>query len=90
MGSSKREIETIAQALDNPRIRFFGLLGRLDKLILENDNFEESSPVRRATSSVLHLADSPLLSVPLVKRLASHVVISGRVRAEGLTPRRAQ
>lgn len=86
-----REIETIAEVLDNPRIRFFGLLGRFDKLILEHDNFEESSLVRRAMSSLLHLADWPLLSVPPVQRLASQVVIAGPMRAEGLMrQRRAQ
>ena len=79
---NRREIETIGQAFDEPRIRFFGFLGRLDKLILENNNFEESSRVRRTMSSLLHLADWPLLSIPQVPRLASQVVISGTIRTE--------
>jgi 2-polyprenyl-3-methyl-5-hydroxy-6-metoxy-1,4-benzoquinol methylase len=87
---NRREIETIGHAFDEPKIRFFGFLGRLDKLILENDNFEESSRVRRTMSSVLHLADWPLLSVPQVQRLASQVVISGTIRTERLARRRAR
>ncbi len=71
------EIDIVGRYVSNLQIRHYGLLGRLDRYILENFNYERSSPARRGTWSCVNRLDYFLLSLPLVKSLAGTCVMYG-------------
>jgi len=72
------ELALVSRHLRDIELRHFDFLGRLDRFIIPTGNFEKSSAVRRAVSSVLRVIDYGLLSVPGVQRLAGSCVIHGR------------
>ena len=72
------ELSVVSRHLRDVTLRYFDFLGRLDRFIIPSMNFEKSSSVRRAVSSVLRVVDFGLLSIPLAQRLAGSCVIHGR------------
>ncbi|HXJ93314.1 MAG TPA: class I SAM-dependent methyltransferase [Terriglobia bacterium] len=76
----RQELSIIRQHLPQLYIRHFSLFGRLNRFILVAHNYERSSPLRRALSNVLALADYGLLSLPWVSSLAGTAVLYGRVK----------
>ena len=71
------ELELVARYLRGGEFRFFEFLGRLDHFIVPDRNFEKSSAPRRAISTVLHLIDYGLLSLPVTSRLGGVCVMHG-------------
>jgi len=74
----KAELDLVKHYVPNLRSRYYGLFGRLDQFILTNFNYERSSLKRRAIVSAIDSVDYVLLSLPLVKRLASVCVLYGQ------------
>ncbi|HEY7233952.1 MAG TPA: methyltransferase domain-containing protein [Gemmatimonadaceae bacterium] len=70
------EIALIRRTFQTTSIRYFGLFGRLDQFVL-SDGYEYSSSPRRALSNALRLTDRVVLSLPVIRRLASVAVIGG-------------
>lgn len=72
------ELAVVSRHLRDAEFRYFDFLGRLDRFIIPSLNFEKSSVVRRAVSSLCRVIDYGLLSMPGVQRLAGSCVIHGR------------
>jgi 2-polyprenyl-3-methyl-5-hydroxy-6-metoxy-1,4-benzoquinol methylase len=72
------ELAVVSRHLRDAEFRYFDFLGRLDRFIIPTLNFEKSSAVRRAVSSLFRVIDYGLLSMPGVQRLAGSCVIHGR------------
>src|SRR5262249_5848402 len=71
------ELEIARKYVPDLRIRHYMLLGRLDRFVLVNYNYERSSALRRAIVSTIDLLDYALLSLPLIDRLAGACVLYG-------------
>jgi len=71
------EIALLRSHLPDLRIRPFALLGRLDRFVLQNYNYERSPAWRRFVSSGFAAADALLLRLPGVKHLAGAAVLYG-------------
>jgi len=71
------ELEIVRRYVPDLRIRHYMLLGRLDRFVLVNYNYERSSAVRRAIVNAIDLLDYALLSLPLIDRLAGACVLYG-------------
>jgi 2-polyprenyl-3-methyl-5-hydroxy-6-metoxy-1,4-benzoquinol methylase len=74
------EIVLLRSYIPDLRIRSFSLLGRLDRFVLVNYNYERSPGWRRAISSALAAADAVFLRIPGVARLAGTAVLYGHAR----------
>lgn len=77
------EIAVLRSHLPGLRMRWFGLLSRMDRFVLVNRNYERSSPSRRRLSDVLGLIDRASLSVPALQPLGSMCVMYGTLRSGG-------
>jgi 2-polyprenyl-3-methyl-5-hydroxy-6-metoxy-1,4-benzoquinol methylase len=77
------ELALVSRYLRDAEFRYFEFLGRLDRFIVSDTNFEKSSPARRAISTALHLIDYGLLSLPGVSRLGGVCVMHGRPARAG-------
>ncbi|NDQ56058.1 MAG: methyltransferase domain-containing protein [Acidipila sp.] len=75
-----QEIKIIRRHLHDVKIRHFALLGRLDRFILPNHNYERSALPRRALSNAIASVDYCLLSLPWVKNLGGTAVIYGHTQ----------
>ena len=73
------EIELISSYLSDARLRYFGVLGRLDRFVLGGRILERVSPPRRATVDLISQADDWLLRIPGAEVSASRVVIHGQL-----------
>jgi 2-polyprenyl-3-methyl-5-hydroxy-6-metoxy-1,4-benzoquinol methylase len=73
------ELDKLRAHLPNLELRSFALLGRLDRFVLENYNYERSSWPRRAVVSAIDALDYALLSLPGVDRLAGAAVLHCKV-----------
>ena len=71
------EIAMLRQFLPDLRLRHFTLLGRLDRFVLVNYNYERSRWHRRAIVNCSAAFDSLALSLPGIRSLAGHAVIHG-------------
>jgi 2-polyprenyl-3-methyl-5-hydroxy-6-metoxy-1,4-benzoquinol methylase len=71
------EIALIGKYVSDLTLRPFSFLGRLDRFVLENHNFERSSLPRRQLSNVSACIDYGLLSLPMVRNLAGQAVMYG-------------
>src|SRR5690349_13048483 len=71
------ELALISRFLRNGEFRFFEFLGRLDHFVVPDRNFEKSSAPRRAISTILHLIDYGLLSLPVTNQLGGVCVMHG-------------
>jgi SAM-dependent methyltransferase len=74
----QKEVDSVLHYLDDPKIRYFMLFGRLDQFILTSYSYERSSLPRKILSNVIALLDYALLSLPGIRRLAGACVIHGR------------
>jgi hypothetical protein len=74
------EIVLLRSYIPDLRIRPFSRLGRLDRFVLLNYNYERSPGWRRAISSAMAAADTMLLRLPGVGRLAGSAVLYGHAR----------
>jgi 2-polyprenyl-3-methyl-5-hydroxy-6-metoxy-1,4-benzoquinol methylase len=72
------EVDSVLHYLDDPKIRYFMLFGRLDQFVLTRHSYERSSLPRKMLSNVIALLDYALLSLPGIRRLAGACVIYGR------------
>jgi 2-polyprenyl-3-methyl-5-hydroxy-6-metoxy-1,4-benzoquinol methylase len=79
------EVGLVRRHIADLQVRPFGLLGRLDRFILPNFNYERSAWHRRAISNFLATLDCVLLSVPGVDSLGGTAVLYGH-RAERAGP----
>jgi 2-polyprenyl-3-methyl-5-hydroxy-6-metoxy-1,4-benzoquinol methylase len=73
----RAEIVLLRSYIPDLRIRPFALLGRLDRFVLRNYNYERSPGWRRAISSALAAADTILLRLPGVDHFAGTAVLYG-------------
>ena len=73
----RREIEIVARHVPDLRLRHFSLLDRLNRFVLVDYNYEESSAPRRAVSNLLSAADYALLSLPGLRSLGGTCVFYG-------------
>jgi len=74
----RAELDTVFRHLTGPTVRYFSFLGRFDRFVIRNENYEMSSAPRRVASAVLNVFDYGLLSLPFMSRLAGSCVIHGR------------
>jgi 2-polyprenyl-3-methyl-5-hydroxy-6-metoxy-1,4-benzoquinol methylase len=71
------EIAVLRSHVPDLRMRPFSLLGRLDRFVLQNYNYERSPAWRRLVSSAFAAADAVLLRLPGVELLAGTAVLYG-------------
>lgn len=74
------EIELLRRHIPDLTIRHYGLVGRLDRFILVNYNYERSSAIRRVAVNAINALDWGLLSLPTVQSLGGTAVLYGHVR----------
>ena len=72
------DLARIEPYFDPMKVRHFGLLGRLDRVVLTHWNYEKSAAWRRAVAGAFALADEWALSLPGVQALAATAVLYGR------------
>jgi 2-polyprenyl-3-methyl-5-hydroxy-6-metoxy-1,4-benzoquinol methylase len=72
------ELEIVRRYLPDLQMRAFSLLGRLERFILPNCNYERSPVSRRAIVGVLAFVDYAMLSLPGLRNLAGYAVFYGR------------
>lgn len=73
----RAELETILRHLPGLELKWFHLLGRLDRFLLP-EHYEDSPLARRLAADMLGRADELLLSVPRLKLLGGTCVMYGR------------
>ena len=76
----RREIELLTQLIPGLRVRHFRALGRLEKLILPDGQYETAAFWRRLLYSLLLSVDWVLLSIPVFAFSASTAVFVGTIR----------
>jgi len=74
------ELNVVRKYLPNLRERYFQFLGRLDRLILEQNNYERAPIHRKLISNFLRWVDYLVLSMPGIRRLGGSVVIHAKVQ----------
>src|SRR6185312_8405904 len=72
------EIEIVCHHIPGLRIRRFSFLGRLDRLLLKDYNFERSHPLRRCISDLMARADAVCLRLPLLENFCGTAVLHGK------------
>jgi 2-polyprenyl-3-methyl-5-hydroxy-6-metoxy-1,4-benzoquinol methylase len=73
----KAELSIILRHLPNLEMRWFHLLGRLDRFILRDNNYERAPLVRRLLTDALGRVDELVLSVPHLQALGGMCVMYG-------------
>jgi 2-polyprenyl-3-methyl-5-hydroxy-6-metoxy-1,4-benzoquinol methylase len=73
-----RDLAVIQPYFERMEIRHFGLLGRLDRFILVNFNYEKSAPWRRKLVDAMATIDAGALALPFVSALSAQAVIYGK------------
>jgi len=71
------EIAVLRRYIPDLRLQHFALLGRLDRFLLVNHNYERSPWPRRAISNLCAGFDSMALSIPGIRRLSGAAVLYG-------------
>lgn len=71
------EIDIVRRYLPDLRMQHFGLMGRLERFVLVNHNYERSPWLRRAVANSCSIFDAVALSMPGVWRLGGHAVLYG-------------
>jgi hypothetical protein len=77
------ELEIVRRYLPDLEMRAFSLLGRLERFILPDHNYERSPAPRRAIVGVLAFADYAMLSLPGLRNLAGYAVFYGQTPKPG-------
>ena len=73
------EMALLHARLPGLRMRWFGMLSRLDRYVLVQRNYERSPPPRRWLSDLLGRIDRAVLSVPMLQPLGGMCVMHGRM-----------
>jgi 2-polyprenyl-3-methyl-5-hydroxy-6-metoxy-1,4-benzoquinol methylase len=73
------EIAILRAHIPNMRLMHFRMLGRLDRFVLPDHNYEGSSSARRMMSSLLASIDYAALRLPGLRSLAGSAVIWGQI-----------
>ena len=73
------EMALLHAHLPGLRMRWFGMLSRLDRYVLVQRNYERSPPPRQWLSDLLGLIDRAVLSVPVLQPLGGMCVMYGRM-----------
>lgn len=76
----RAELDIIARTLPEVRLRYFRSLGRFDRYIIPDHQYETASTWRRAALFGVSAVDWVALSLPVLKRTASAVVMHARVQ----------
>jgi 2-polyprenyl-3-methyl-5-hydroxy-6-metoxy-1,4-benzoquinol methylase len=76
----RQEVAQTSTAFSHVGARYYGLFGRLEPFVLTRGNFEYSSLPRRWLALALRLIDVPVLSLPVLRALASQVVMRASPR----------
>jgi hypothetical protein len=71
------ELEVLRRFVTNLHVQHFTLLGRLDRFILKNYNYERSSWPRRTVSNLCAGFDALALSIPGIRTLVGYAVFYG-------------
>jgi 2-polyprenyl-3-methyl-5-hydroxy-6-metoxy-1,4-benzoquinol methylase len=69
------ELAETLGAFSHAHVRYYGLFGRLEQFVLTRGNYEYSGSARRCIALGLRLMDVAVLSLPVLRGLASQVVI---------------
>lgn len=72
------EIEIVRRHVPGLQIRRFSFLGRLDRLVLKDYNFERSHPLRRCVSDLMARTDAVCLRLPLLENFCGTAVLHGK------------
>jgi hypothetical protein len=75
----RAELKIVRSFLPDSRMRFFSLLGRLDRFLLVDYNYERSPLARRTFVNAIACIDYLLLSLPVLRNLGGVAVIYGHV-----------
>jgi SAM-dependent methyltransferase len=75
----RSELEVVRRFLPDLQMRFFALLGRLDRFVLVGFNYERSSLPRRALVNAFACIDYAFLSLPMIQDLGGTAVFHGHV-----------
>jgi len=73
------EMALLRARLPDLRMRWFGMLSRLDRFVLVQKNYERSPLPKRLLSDMLGLIDWAVLSVPALQPLGSMCVMHGKL-----------
>jgi 2-polyprenyl-3-methyl-5-hydroxy-6-metoxy-1,4-benzoquinol methylase len=76
----RSELDLVRRYVPELAVRHYALLGRLDRFVLVDHNYERSPWLRRGVVSALGALDWALLSIPGLRRLAGTCVMHGRRR----------
>ncbi len=71
------EVRIIQKHLPNLRVKRFTLLGRVDRFLLPNHNYERAPAFRRGMVNMLALIDAALLALPGIRSMAGTAVFYG-------------
>jgi 2-polyprenyl-3-methyl-5-hydroxy-6-metoxy-1,4-benzoquinol methylase len=74
------ELNVVRRYLPNLKERYFQFLGRLDRLLLEQNNYERTPIHRKLISNLLRWIDYLVLSMPGIRRLGGSVVMHAKVQ----------
>jgi 2-polyprenyl-3-methyl-5-hydroxy-6-metoxy-1,4-benzoquinol methylase len=74
------ELDLVRRYVPDLSVRHYSLLGRLDRFVLKNFNYERSSLLRRGIVNALDSFDWALLSLPALQKLAGTCVMYGHPR----------
>jgi hypothetical protein len=79
-GAGKELSNQSALLYSDLTLRLFALLGRLDRFVIKDYNFEGASRFRRLFPNVTASIDYTVLSLPLCRNLAEQAVIYGHAK----------
>jgi 2-polyprenyl-3-methyl-5-hydroxy-6-metoxy-1,4-benzoquinol methylase len=71
------DMEIVRRHIPDLQLKPFNLFGRLDRFVLENQNYERSAWPRRAVSNSLATLDYILLALPAINQLGGTAVMYG-------------
>lgn len=74
----RKELNVVARHVPTLEFKFFSVFDRLNRFVLVNYDYEQSSTPRRVISSALSMLDYILLSIPALQSLAGSCVMYGR------------
>jgi 2-polyprenyl-3-methyl-5-hydroxy-6-metoxy-1,4-benzoquinol methylase len=75
-----REIDLLSKYIADIRVEPFAMLGRLNRFVLSNYNYERASRPRQAISNMLAAVDYAILRTPGFRSLAGTAVLYGHPR----------
>jgi 2-polyprenyl-3-methyl-5-hydroxy-6-metoxy-1,4-benzoquinol methylase len=83
----RSELDLVRRYVPDLVVRPYALLGRLDRFVLVDYNYERSPRIRRGIVNALDSLDWALLSIPGLRSLAGTCVMYGRLRRSAAASR---